>query len=159
MASTTPLRAQALTFRLPEAVAAEVRQKLSDWDAQGGTRRLFAGDASLWTGADEASWLGWLTIVEEQFANLASLKSIREEAGREGFRHVLLLGMGGSSLCPEVWKETFGTVPGCPELFVLDSTDPAQIRDVEGRIDIAGTPVRLNGDVYAVSVAAAATAS
>lgn len=139
MASTTPLRVQAQTFRLPEAVTAEVRQKLSDWDAAGGTRRLFAGDASLWTGADEASWLGWLTIVEEQIADLARLKSIREEAGREGFRYALLLGMGGSSLCPEVWKETFGTVPGCPELFVLDSTDPAQVKAVEQRIDIAGT--------------------
>jgi transaldolase/glucose-6-phosphate isomerase len=139
MSSTTPLRGHTRIDRLPEAVAAEVRQKLSNWDAEDGTRRLFAGDASLWTGADEGSWLGWSTIVEEQLADLEKLKSIREEAGREGFRHALLLGMGGSSLCPEVWKETFGTLPGCPELFVLDSTDPAQIKDVEGRVDIAAT--------------------
>jgi len=124
---------------LPEALRRTVSETLAEWDADGGTRRLFEGDASLWTGRDEAKWLGWLTVVEEEQADLASLASFGEEVAREGFRHALLLGMGGSSLCPEVWKKTFGALPGHPELFILDSTDPAQIRAVEEKIDVART--------------------
>jgi transaldolase / glucose-6-phosphate isomerase len=127
------------THSLPGPLASEVARKLKDFDGQGGTRRLWAGDASLWTGTDEASWIGWLGIVEHQLDDLAPLQALREEVKREGFTHVLLLGMGGSSLCPEVWKETFGRVAGHPELLVLDSTDPAQIRSFEERIDIDKT--------------------
>jgi transaldolase/glucose-6-phosphate isomerase len=127
------------THALPAAIAAEVEGKLKDWDAQGGTSRLWAGDTSLWTGKDEASWIGWLGIVESQLDDLTPLVSLREEARKEGFTHALLLGMGGSSLCPEVWKETFGKVAGSPELFVLDSTDPAQVQAVADKVDLAKT--------------------
>jgi transaldolase/glucose-6-phosphate isomerase len=124
---------------LPPALAAEVARKLEEWDVQGGTRRLWAGDASLWTNSDEASWLGWLPVVEHQLDDLTPLGHIRDEVRHEGFAHVLLLGMGGSSLCPEVWRETFGRVPGSPELLVLDSTDPAQVKAREGAIDLKRT--------------------
>ncbi len=124
---------------LPAALQAKVSERLKAWDADGGTRRLFAGDASLWTGTDEASWIGWLGIVDQQLDNVKVLVDLREEVRREGFTHALLLGMGGSSLCPEVWKETFGHVAGSPELFVLDSTDPAQIRAIEAKVDLART--------------------
>src|SRR5499427_2849709 len=67
----------------------------------------------------------------------SSTSRSRTSAG--GFTHALLLGMGGSSLCPEVWKETFGRIAGSPELFVLDSTDPAQIRALEAKVDLART--------------------
>ena len=127
------------THALPGPLATEVATKLKEWDAQGGTRRLWAGDASLWTGSDEASWIGWIGIVEHQIENLGPLKSLQEEVKKEGFSHVLLLGMGGSSLCPEVWKETFGRVAGFPELLVLDSTDPAQVRSFEERIQLDKT--------------------
>ena len=103
-------------------------ERIKAWDADGGTRRLFAGDASLWTGTDEASWIGWLGIVDQQIESEQLLLEFQRDVRKEGFSHALLLGMGGSSLCPEVWRETFGTVAGFPELLVLDSTDPAQIR-------------------------------
>jgi len=124
---------------LPAALQAKVSERLKAWDADGGTHRLFAGDASLWTGADEASWIGWLGIVDQQLDALKPLLDLRQEVRGEGFTQALLLGMGGSSLCPEVWKETFGRIAGSPELFVLDSTDPAQIRAVEARVDLSRT--------------------
>jgi transaldolase/glucose-6-phosphate isomerase len=124
---------------LPPALAGEVAAKLKEWDAQGGTHRLWAGDASLWTGSDEPNWIGWIGIVESQLDNLTPLLNLQAEAKKEGFKHALLLGMGGSSLCPEVWKETFGALPGSPELHVLDSTDPAQVRAFEEKADLRKT--------------------
>jgi glucose-6-phosphate isomerase len=116
-----------------------VDERLRAWEAEGGTRRLFAKDASLWTKQDEASWLGWLDLVAQGLASLESLRALAAEVQAEGFTHALLLGMGGSSLCPEVWKETFGKVPGFPELHVLDSTDPAQVQALEESVDLAKT--------------------
>ena len=128
-----------MTYKLPAALATAVAAKLKDWDAQGGTKRLFDGDATLWTGSDEASWIGWIPIVKQQIDNLAQLVALREEVRNEGFAHILLLGMGGSSLCPEVLKETFGIVPGWPELLVLDSTDPAQVASFADKVDFDKT--------------------
>jgi transaldolase/glucose-6-phosphate isomerase len=132
-------RINAHSYALPPALAAEVAARLEAWDAQGGTHRLWAGDASLWTGRDEASWLGWLGIVEVMLEDLTPLGHVRDEVRHEGFTHALLLGMGGSSLCPEVWRETFGRVSGSPELLVLDSTDPAQVKAREEQIDLKRT--------------------
>ena len=81
---------------------------------QGKVRKLWARDASLWTGKDEAQWLGWLGITNDQLAHIERLSAIREAARSAGFSHVLLLGMGGSSLGPEVIKTTFGTISGLP---------------------------------------------
>jgi transaldolase/glucose-6-phosphate isomerase len=127
------------TARLPDALAAAVRTSLAEWGREGKVRRLWAGDASLWTGTDEGKWLGWLGITEDQHARFQHLRAIGEEVRLARFTHVLLLGMGGSSLCPEVMKATFGRVPGYPELHVLDSTDPAQIRAFEAKVDLAHT--------------------
>ena len=132
-------RINAQTYTLPPTLDAKVKEALVEWDRQGGTRRLFAADASLWTGGDEASWLGWLGLVEAELDDLTALRRLQEDVKRAGFRHALLLGMGGSSLCPEVLKETFGRIPGYPELHVLDSTDPAQLRATEDKLDLAKT--------------------
>jgi transaldolase/glucose-6-phosphate isomerase len=124
---------------LPAAFDEVVNEALEDWRRHGKIRRLWAGDATLWTGKDEADWLGWLTIVGEERARLDQLRAFAEEVRAAGFRHVLLLGMGGSSLGPEVLAQTFGRQVNAPELLVLDSTDPAQIREFESRIDPART--------------------
>jgi transaldolase/glucose-6-phosphate isomerase len=127
------------TYTLPDAIAKDVASRLEDWRLTGKMRRLWGRDATLWTGEDEAKWLGWLGITDDQLAHLQNLTGFGEEVRRQGFTHVLLLGMGGSSLCPEVLKMTFGKIPGAPELLVLDSTDPAQIRAMEARIEYSKT--------------------
>ena len=124
---------------LPAAFDEVVNEALEDWRRHGKIRRLWAGDATLWTGKDEPDWLGWLTIVGEERARLDQLRAFAEEVRAAGFRHVLLLGMGGSSLGPEMLAQTFGRQVNAPELLVLDSTDPAQIREFESRIDPART--------------------
>ena len=124
---------------LSKPVETDVRKLLEDWKATGKVRRLWAGDASLWTGKDEGGWLGWLGMTDDQLANLQHLDHIAAEVKREGFSQALLLGMGGSSLCPEVMKMTFGKMPDFPELHVLDSTDPAQVKAFEQRVDLRKT--------------------
>jgi len=124
-------------YALPETLAKAVGTAMDDWRAAGKVRRLWQRDASLWTNTDEANWLGWLGITAEQGAQSQRFLDLAAEA--RGFKHVLLLGMGGSSLCPEVLRMTYGKVPGFPELHVLDSTDPAQIKTFESKVDLANT--------------------
>ena len=124
---------------LPEALAGEVKAALEAWRKAGKVRDLWAHDAGLWTGKDEAKWLGWLRIVDDRTKDLPALQAFQDAIKAEGFQHVLLLGMGGSSLGPEVLAETFGKQPGFPELLILDSTDPAQIAALHARVDLAKT--------------------
>ena len=124
---------------LPDALATTVKTTTAAWQADGKMQRLWQRDATLWTGADEASWLGWLDIIDEQLAQHDQLVKVAKEVQARGFEHVLLLGMGGSSLCPEVLRLTFGRVPHFPTLHVLDSTDPAQVKSFEHLIDIPKT--------------------
>jgi transaldolase/glucose-6-phosphate isomerase len=127
------------SYRLPENLAGAVKASLEDWKKGKKVERFWQKDASLWTGTDEGNWLGWLSITEEQIANIGALKQIAEDIRKVSSKHALLLGMGGSSLCPEVLRMTFGIVPGAPELHVLDSTDPAQIKAIEEKVDLEST--------------------
>src|SRR5262249_15473049 len=102
-------------------------------------RRLWRGDTSLWSSQDENKWLGWLHVVEGQLDQCDVLARVADEARGSGFEHVLLLGMGGSSLCPEVLATTYPKVTGVPELYVLDSTVPAQIATAEKALDLSKT--------------------
>ena len=128
-----------LSYSVPAPLQSEVQASLEEWRAQGKMRRLWALDASLWTGKDEAEWLGWLGITNEQLAHLERLTHVREAARSAGLSHVLLLGMGGSSLGPEVIQKTHGKIGGFPELHVLDSTVPAQVTRVERMVDLKNT--------------------
>ena len=128
-----------LKTSLPETLATTVKATIADWQSRGNMERLWQRDPSLWTGSDEAKWLGWLDIVDEQIAQHDQLTKVAKEVQSRGFEHVLLLGMGGSSLCPEVLHMTFGRTPLFPTLHVLDSTDPAQVKAFEHQIDIPKT--------------------
>jgi len=127
------------TYKLPEKLASAVAAALDDWKKNDKVKRMWNGDATVWTGADEGKWLGWLTITGEQLAHIEALKNIATDIAKSGYKHAVLLGMGGSSLCPEVMRMTFGKIPGHPEMHVLDSTDPAQIAALQAKLDLNST--------------------
>ena len=127
------------TAGLTPELQRDVNTALAGWRDGGKAHRLWARDASLWTGHDESSWMGWLGITEDQRAHFDRFRSLAAEVRDAGFTHVLVLGMGGSSLCPDVLRATFGRQQGFPELVVLDSTDPAQVRAAESKVDLART--------------------
>jgi transaldolase / glucose-6-phosphate isomerase len=129
----------AMSWKLPKSLDDGVKAMLEDWRKEGKVRRLWAGDASLWTETDEAHWLGWLTIVDEQLKAAGHLDLFAADVKRAGFTDVLLLGMGGSSLGAEVLAQSLGPKPGFPRLQIVDTTDPAQIRRIEGSVDLTQT--------------------
>jgi transaldolase/glucose-6-phosphate isomerase len=130
-------RLNSMTWRLPPDLETAVASMLEKWRTEVRILRLWKKDPEIWTGQDEAKWLGWLdsvrAVLDEMPALLAFGSAVAE------FDHILLLGMGGSSLGPEVLSTTFGRQPGRPTLHVLDSTDPAQIRAFEAKVDLAKT--------------------
>lgn len=128
-----------MTYSLPDDLSSMVKSAIQDWRAKDKVRKLWAGDTSLWTGQDENKWLGWLGITDDQLAHVDHFEKLADEVKKAGFSHALLLGMGGSSLCPEVMAKTFGKQSGFPELHVLDSTDPSQIRATEKKVDLKKT--------------------
>ncbi|MFQ5587369.1 MAG: glucose-6-phosphate isomerase [Nitrospiria bacterium] len=123
---------------------AAVREKLVDFEKARVIQRLWQKDATLWK-SDPAvqqkikNRLGWLGIADEMRVRLEEVTAFAEAVKADGFRHVLLLGMGGSSLCPEVLKQTFGAAPGFPALTVLDTTDPETILTAERAVDLKNT--------------------
>jgi transaldolase / glucose-6-phosphate isomerase len=135
---TTPKISQQ-TYKLPDALAKDVAEAVNDWRANGKVRRLWQRDASLWTDSDESQWLGWLDITEKQFEKKGQFQRLADEIRKAGFSDILLLGMGGSSLCPEVLEKTYGQIKGFPRMHVLDSTDPAQVKAFGKKVDLAKT--------------------
>ena len=127
------------TYALPDKLASGVDASFDDWKKKEKIKRLWQQDAALWSGADEDKWLGWLDITEKQIAGIDKLKQLAADVKEAGFKNALLLGMGGSSLCPEVLRMTFGYAKGYPDLHVLDSTDPAQIKATEAQVDLSST--------------------
>jgi transaldolase / glucose-6-phosphate isomerase len=125
------------TLALGDALTKTVDAAAEDWRRHGNVRRLWQRDKSLWTGADEDRWLGWLDAVGAD--RIKSYQAFAEEIKRDGFADALLLGMGGSSLGPEVLAAVFGDAQGFPRLRILDSTVPAQITAVEQTLDLRKT--------------------
>ena len=104
-------------------------------------KRIWQKDATLWKSDPEnvkiiSNSLGWLTVADEMIGVVDELVEFAGSIRARGFQHVMVCGMGGSSLCPEVLAQTFGRQPGFPELLVLDSTDPDVIAAFKERIDV-----------------------
>ena len=108
---------------------------LADWSQNYKISRVWANDGGVWTGDDENKWLAWLDIVDDELADTQKYRDLSADIESAGFTDILLMGMGGSSLCPEVLAFTFGKT----NFHILDSTVPAQVRTVEHKIDLAKT--------------------
>jgi transaldolase/glucose-6-phosphate isomerase len=122
----------------------QVEARLRSLEEDGFVRRLWAKDATLWkSGADEQqaikNRLGWLAATDSMLEHCDRLRAFAAEVKEAGFRRVVLLGMGGSSLAPEVFQRTFGPAAGHPDLVVLDTTDPAAILALQRELDLART--------------------
>ncbi len=102
-------------------------------------RKIWALDPTLWTDAGEEKWLGWLDIVDQQLLRVEEFRALAAEVKSREFSDAVLLGMGGSSLGPEVLAQTLGCAPGFPNFHVLDSTDPSQIRTLQDRLNLPRT--------------------
>lgn len=123
----------AISFSLPNDVQSAVDAVAKRFDAEGIIHRIWAKDSSVWTNADESKWLEWLNIVDRELADLAKYDDVATDA--KEFNDVVVLGMGGSSLCPEVLAITFNKT----NFHILDSTVPAQIKTLESKLDLAKT--------------------
>ncbi len=125
---------------LGDELTSRVDAIVDEWGAAGKVARLWARDASLWTDAGEGAWLGWLDVATAQLADPERFSVLVDDVRSGGFADAVLLGMGGSSLCPEVLSLTFAAqTAGLPRLRVLDSTDPLQIKTLQEQIDLSKT--------------------
>ncbi|MDP4003219.1 bifunctional transaldolase/phosoglucose isomerase [Methylobacterium sp. NEAU K] len=124
---------------MDDTLATEAKKIVESWRASGAIRRLWAGDASVWSDQDESNWLGWLHIVEDELEKAADYAAFSEWVKAQAFTDAVVLGMGGSSLGPEVLSLTYGQRDGFPRLQILDSTHPDQVRALEASIDLGRT--------------------
>jgi glucose-6-phosphate isomerase/transaldolase/glucose-6-phosphate isomerase len=118
-----------------------VERALDEMDRQLVVPRLWGKDHQLWKPepTEITNRLGWLTVAEQMLEQAGRLHGFAQSVREEGFSHVVLLGMGGSSLGPEVLRCTFGSARGFPRLWVLDSTVPSLVREVTKSIQPAKT--------------------
>ncbi len=128
----------AIKFSAPENKEA-IAQELDSWQTQQKISALWSGDSALWTHTDENHWMGWLHVADDEQAQVPKINALANELQSEGIKHIVVLGMGGSSLCPAMLASTFPKILGYPQLHVLDSTDPLQIKHIEERLDLSKT--------------------
>jgi transaldolase/glucose-6-phosphate isomerase len=124
-----------MTYSLPELLEIAFRAKLAALESERLVERIWTKDATVWTDSDEAKWLGWLTVAQEELADLNTYKNLKKDIDEAGFEDILLMGMGGSSLCPEMLALTFGKA----SFHILDSTVPSQVKAIEEKLDLAKT--------------------
>ncbi|MEO6656450.1 MAG: transaldolase, partial [Pyrinomonadaceae bacterium] len=122
-------------YDLPESLQIAVDIEIRRFNQANIISRIWAKDASVWSGDDEAKWLGWLDIIGEELGNADKYRDLHDNVTANGFTEILLMGMGGSSLCPEVLAFTFGK----QDFHILDSTVPAQVKAVEDRLNFEKT--------------------
>ncbi|ARP89521.1 transaldolase [Bordetella genomosp. 9] len=156
-----------VSYDLPKPLSEAVEQCLDRARADGWTRRLWRGDAAMWTGQQEDRWVGWLPAGQGRQIDANAIAALARDLQAERYTHAVLLGMGGSSLGPEVLAQTLGESGQGLALHALDSTNPDEICAVERGIDIARTlfivssksgstlePEILNAHFHAAAVAA-----
>lgn len=132
------LRLQLDLHDYTEAVGA----RLAQWGSTDILGRMWAKDHTIWSAElvpELVDRLGWLQLPERLSEVAGEIKALGDELASERIAHVVVLGMGGSSLAPEVFAGTFGSAPGFPELAVLDSTHPGAVLALENSIDISRT--------------------
>ncbi len=123
-------------------IQARVDERLKKWTKINFARRLYEKDSTLWSKkplAEISNRLGWFDLPESMHDRLDELIAFAEEIKKEGFKHVVLLGMGGSSLAAELYSKTFGNKRGYPDLIVLDSTHPEGVKGIEDKTDFHKT--------------------
>jgi len=120
----------------------QVEERLKSWKNKKFTHRLWAKDHTLWFSEHKpeiTDRLGWLELPEMMHEKLEDFKMFAEQVKEKGLSHILLFGMGGSSLAPEIFQKTFGNASGYPELIVLDSTHPSAVRFMQDKLDLRRT--------------------
>ena len=124
---------------LPQDLDEEVGATIRGWQDDDIGARIWARDPSVWTGSGEQDWLGWLDVAADQAAHASRFTDLVHDVRSAGFTDVVVLGMGGSSLCPDVLATTFPPQAGLPRLRVLDSTDPQQVKAIQDGVALATT--------------------
>ncbi|MBS1518164.1 MAG: glucose-6-phosphate isomerase [Bacteroidetes bacterium] len=122
----------------------DIKKKLKKFEGTEIHERIFKKDFTVWKKDEQygeliRNRLGWLVLPLSMADKTEEINSFVSEIRESGFEYAVVMGMGGSSMCPEVCRETFGVRKGFPDLFVLDSTDPETISDIEDSIDITKT--------------------
>ena len=129
-------------MNLVPLLAPAVAARISDWNEKDAFRRLWAGDPTIWsddpTTPELSDRLGWLRLHDTMRPHVEGITAAARSVSSDS-DHVVLCGMGGSSLAPEVFARTFGPQPGWPELLVADSTHPDAVRGIRAQIDPART--------------------
>jgi transaldolase / glucose-6-phosphate isomerase len=128
--------------RVPDELQAPIGERVKRAVSDDVARRVWRRDPSLWGGpgvAEIEDRLGWLTVSEAMLEQAPALKEFAQECRAAGFTDAVLLGMGGSSLGPEVIRRSFGEVPGGLRLQVLDSTHPDVVLEVQDSVDLQKT--------------------
>jgi transaldolase / glucose-6-phosphate isomerase len=137
--ATVTQRPQSIEASLPDDVEPRVAERVRTAAQEDVARRIWRKDDTLWGPAGQpevANRLGWLTILDTMSEDLTDLQAFADEVRDAGTTDVVLLGMGGSSLAPEVIRRSYGDQDSRPRLHVLDSTDAGAIRSVEAAIDL-----------------------
>lgn len=128
----------------PGQLQENLNHQFTFFSKQSIVNRLWEKDYSIWRSEEEhknsiLNRLGWLNSIALMKENAEHLLSFGNEIKNAGFTHVVVLGMGGSSLCPDVCRVTFGSAPGFPQLLVLDSTNPTSVLRIEKQINLTTT--------------------
>ena len=135
------LKSNATQTNILAPMPADIEAVLASMDRNDVVGRIWRSDHTVWKSdpTEIADRLGWLTVTQSMRQQAAELTAFADEVRQTGFRDIVLLGMGGSSLGPEVLRQTFGNAPGFPRLIVLDSIVPDRVLEVKDAVDPAKT--------------------